>query len=221
MRAATAESRSPCSVRISIRRRSSSARSIGSCRSLRADDSKDQVEQRLSRVSDKAARAFWRFSLALYRRPGVAAACERLQDRLGCDVNVLLFCLWLGATGRSLDRAQFARTLAAASPWQQTVLRPLRQARRALKELAVDQALYQRVKRVELAMERSEQIALAQTAPHRSAGAPDRARAIRYLRYYWAWAGLPRTGARRPLAGLVAATFPTSRKNLALLLTDL
>jgi uncharacterized protein (TIGR02444 family) len=37
--------------------------------------------------------AFWRFSLALYARPGVAAALLGLQDRAGRDVNLVLYTL--------------------------------------------------------------------------------------------------------------------------------
>ena len=46
---------------------------------------------------------FWRFSLATYRKPGVADACLALQDGCGVDVNVLLFVTWLGTQGRRLD----------------------------------------------------------------------------------------------------------------------
>jgi uncharacterized protein (TIGR02444 family) len=38
----------------------------------------------------------WRFSLAFYDRPGIAESLVALQDRDGCDVNVMLFALWLG-----------------------------------------------------------------------------------------------------------------------------
>jgi len=37
-----------------------------------------------------AGEAFWRFSLALYARPGVAEALVELQDRAGRDVNLQL-----------------------------------------------------------------------------------------------------------------------------------
>ena len=35
---------------------------------------------------------FWNYSLALYARAEVAKTCLALQDRLGLDVNLLLFC---------------------------------------------------------------------------------------------------------------------------------
>jgi uncharacterized protein (TIGR02444 family) len=44
--------------------------------------------------------AFWCFSLAFYERPGVADALIALQDRDGFDVNLVLFALWLGISGR-------------------------------------------------------------------------------------------------------------------------
>ena len=46
--------------------------------------------------------AFWRFSLVFYERPGVADALIALQDRGGFDVNLILFALWLGISGRGL-----------------------------------------------------------------------------------------------------------------------
>ena len=39
---------------------------------------------------------FWRFSLAIYKPPDVAAECLALQEAVGLDVNLLLFCAWLG-----------------------------------------------------------------------------------------------------------------------------
>ena len=41
--------------------------------------------------------AFWKFSLAVYATPGVAGECLAVQESLGVDVNVLLFCAWLAA----------------------------------------------------------------------------------------------------------------------------
>jgi uncharacterized protein (TIGR02444 family) len=80
-----------------------------------------------------AADSFWNFSLALYAKPGVAPALIRLQDRLGLDVNMLLYCCWAGAGGRSLTSADLAAVEAAAEPWQAEVVRPLRSIRRRLK----------------------------------------------------------------------------------------
>ncbi len=76
---------------------------------------------------------FWDFSLAVYGREGVAPACLALQDRHGLDVNLLLFGLWAGTRGRALAAAELDGLIAAARPWQQGVVAPLRAARRWLK----------------------------------------------------------------------------------------
>jgi uncharacterized protein (TIGR02444 family) len=76
---------------------------------------------------------FWAFSLTLYVREGVTAACLDLQDRLDLDVNLLLFCCWAGSQGRVLSEAEIASLIAATRDWRGQVIRPLRDARRWLK----------------------------------------------------------------------------------------
>lgn len=77
---------------------------------------------------------FWNFTLAVYRREGVAPACIALQDGLGLDVNFLLFCVFAGSRGVALHAEEFARLETCAAPWRQNVIHPLRRARRWLKE---------------------------------------------------------------------------------------
>lgn len=99
---------------------------------------------------------FWDFSLAVYRRPGVPAACLDLQDRRGADVNVLLFAAWAGAAcGVRLTGAELARLDAAVAPWREEVVRPLRAVRRRVK--GEDDGLYVRLKAVEMEAERIQQ----------------------------------------------------------------
>jgi uncharacterized protein (TIGR02444 family) len=114
---------------------------------------------------DEAAE-LWRFSLAVYGRPGVAPACLALQDSLGLDVNLLLFCCWAGVRGHRLSPAEIAAASAAASPWQREIVEPLRRIRRQLKTpgaLAPADAatLYDQAKQLELAAEEAEQRLLA------------------------------------------------------------
>ena len=45
----------------------------------------------------QAATALWRFSLAVYGRAGVAPECLDVQERFSVDVNLLLFCAYVGA----------------------------------------------------------------------------------------------------------------------------
>jgi uncharacterized protein (TIGR02444 family) len=76
---------------------------------------------------------FWTFTLELYGKSGVAPALIGLQDRLGLDVNMLLYCCWAGADGRRLSREDLKAVEAVAEPWQSEVVRPLRALRRRLR----------------------------------------------------------------------------------------
>lgn len=122
------------------------------------------------------ANPFWDFSLALYAEEGVAPACLALQDRLGLDVNVLLFCCWLDFSGRgALDAASLGAIVASGQAWQDEVVRPLRELRVALKTRppgapAQQSAnLRERIKSCEIDAERIEQLMLRAALP---GGAP-------------------------------------------------
>jgi uncharacterized protein (TIGR02444 family) len=82
-----------------------------------------------------ARNPFWAFSLRIYRRPGVAPACLALQDRADVDVNLLLFCLWAGREGLTLQGASLAKALSLSREWA-AIIQPLRQSRRVLKPKA-------------------------------------------------------------------------------------
>ncbi len=76
----------------------------------------------------------WDFALVVYRRDGVAEACLALQESHGVDVNVLLFCCWLGESGRGpLAPEEMADALALVDRWHQDVVRRLRAVRTGLK----------------------------------------------------------------------------------------
>jgi len=128
---------------------------------------------------------FWDYALALYRRPGVEAACLELQARHGLDVNLLLFCCWLASRGIAPDRATLEAIAAAAERWQEAFVRPLRAVRSRLKaDLAQPRpgdvaarfpdlaaALRARVLAVEIDGERLEQLLLAELAADLAPGA--------------------------------------------------
>ena len=76
----------------------------------------------------------WDFALIVYRRDGVAEACLALQESHGIDVNVLLFCCWLGESGRgALGASEMADALALVDRWHRDVVRPLRAVRNRIK----------------------------------------------------------------------------------------
>lgn len=76
---------------------------------------------------------FWRHSLRLHARPGVARACLWLQERCGADVNLLLLCCWLASRGRAVDGRFLARAAAGVAAWRRDAVEPLRRVRRRLK----------------------------------------------------------------------------------------
>jgi uncharacterized protein (TIGR02444 family) len=108
--------------------------------------------------------ALWRFSTAFYGRAGVAEALIKLQDRAGFDVNLMLFALWFGLSGRNrFTAADLAAADRAAGPIRGDLVEPLRALRRRLKSNpdADIQRLREEVKRLELAAERTLQSRLA------------------------------------------------------------
>jgi uncharacterized protein (TIGR02444 family) len=122
-----------------------------------------------------AADPFWRFSLMVYSRPGVAEALIGLQDRGGHNVNLVLFGLWLAmCRDTQLDAAGLARARIAITRLDEAVVAPLRQLRRSLKADAdADfQDLRRRMLALEIVAERSVQARLAAGAPARSGARP-------------------------------------------------
>ena len=111
--------------------------------------------------------ALWRFSTAFYARAGVAEALIRLQDNAGFDVNLMLFALWFGLSGRNrFTAAQLAAADRAVGPIKGDLVEPLRALRRRLRSNpdADIQRLRAEIKRLELAAERILQNRLARIA---------------------------------------------------------
>lgn len=110
----------------------------------------------------EARNPFWEFSLGVYGREDVAAACLALQDRHGVDVNLVLYCAWAGSRARTLAAAELIGLMAATRSWQADVVTPLRAVRRHLKTAgaapkpAIKQ-LRARIKAAELEAEAVEQ----------------------------------------------------------------
>jgi uncharacterized protein (TIGR02444 family) len=109
--------------------------------------------------------ALWRFVLPFYGRPGVAPACLTLQERLGVDVNILLFAIFAQiARGIALDPEDLATVDALVHDWRDEVVRPLRAIRSRMKSgpspapSATTEPLRGRIKAAEL---EAEQIELA------------------------------------------------------------
>ena len=99
----------------------------------------------------------WEFSLELYARPGVAAACIEAQDHCAADVNLLLYAAWLARQGLELDQIQWRALEGSVAEWRQGVVQPLRALRRDWQALPAAAALREQIKALELAAEQEQQ----------------------------------------------------------------
>jgi uncharacterized protein (TIGR02444 family) len=118
----------------------------------------------------------WEFSTWAYQRPGVEKACLALQNRLGIDVNIVLFCAWLAyrGTGTGSLAKYLGTALKLSREWRSNLVEPLRTSRENLKQMldtaataGADQAavgaLYERIKQCELDLEQLQTLALYAT----------------------------------------------------------
>jgi uncharacterized protein (TIGR02444 family) len=117
---------------------------------------------------------FWAFSVRVYSKPDVPPACLALQNDYGLDVNLLLYCCWLGTHGAQLEVAALAQALAFADPWSEHVVRPLRHARTWMKHDSDARGrlpsedytgLRESIKTIELEAERLQQLTLEAMMP--------------------------------------------------------
>ena len=78
----------------------------------------------------------------------------RFQDRFGGDVNMLLFCAWLGKQGIAVDKRLIDELLKLTREWRLEIIQGIRQVRRALAVQGCEK-LYAEVKALELSAERA------------------------------------------------------------------
>ena len=75
----------------------------------------------------------WNFSTQTYQIPEVETACLNLQDNFSADVNIILYCCWLGEKSFELNVDDVTALILAAQPWK-NILQPLRKTRRIMKK---------------------------------------------------------------------------------------
>jgi uncharacterized protein (TIGR02444 family) len=120
-----------------------------------------------SRYRKPGSDGLWLFSLGFYGRSGVAAALIALQDSSGLDVNLILFAIWLGLSGRGrLDQQQLNSAEDAVRTIRVEVTEPLRALRRRLKSVSERdiRRLREKIKKLELDAERAALARLAALA---------------------------------------------------------
>jgi uncharacterized protein (TIGR02444 family) len=105
---------------------------------------------------------FWRFSLAVYGQIEVAKECLDLQQTIGIDVNILLFCAWIGRRNFALGHKEIEAASRIVAAWHENVVRPLRSVRQQVKTLHRHdfESFRTRVKDIEIEAEQIEQATL-------------------------------------------------------------
>jgi len=110
--------------------------------------------------------SFWDFSLRTYGTKNVAEACLSLQNERGLDVNMLLYCCWVGVTRGQQERDLFLHVFEFSENWAKQVVRPLRNVRTWMKlegcedtRIATDTCMNfrEKVKAVEINAEKMQQ----------------------------------------------------------------
>ena len=65
---------------------------------------------------------FWDFSLKFYGQQNIASSCLALQESVGADVNILLYCCWVASEGAAvIEPTEFAEIIETIEPWQSGV----------------------------------------------------------------------------------------------------
>jgi uncharacterized protein (TIGR02444 family) len=149
------------------------------------------------------------FSGWLYVGDEVPAACLMLQDDLGLDVNLLLWCLYAGARGTTLTPEMISDADASCAPWRDNVVRPLRDVRRWLKTAGPEaQALRKQVLAQEIASEWRQQELIEAAVPLDRLPASSWVGASN-LAAYLRWAKVtPTVAATEAVRTLLASAYP-------------
>lgn len=110
----------------------------------------------------------WPDMCAAYRAPELGAACLALQDAFAVDVPLLLLLCLADRADHGIADDGLTRIIASAASWRDTVIVPLRQARRGMKHRFIagpEIALREDIKRLELEAERQHVLRLAGDFP--------------------------------------------------------
>lgn len=114
---------------------------------------------------------FWSYSSQIWAMPDVETTCLELQNDFDADVNLLIFCIWLGDTRRCMNEDDLQMLLDTVKPWQ-TMIKPLRDSRKMMQQqmIAMPTHLIEQtisnMKEMELNAEHMAQLALEKALTH-------------------------------------------------------
>ena len=79
---------------------------------------------------------FWNYSTQIWTLPNVEAICLELQNNYDANINMLLYCCWVGDKNLSLSDDDLQSLLDTIQPWQ-TIIKPLRESRKMMLQQSI------------------------------------------------------------------------------------
>ena len=79
----------------------------------------------------------WDFSVQTYSLPEVKDLCLELQNNFDADINIIMFCLWIAEQSIELSKEDTVALIQTTLPWQKSILKPLRDARKMIKQQTI------------------------------------------------------------------------------------
>jgi uncharacterized protein (TIGR02444 family) len=76
---------------------------------------------------------FWNYSSQIWTLPEVESTCLELQNNFDANVNLLLYCCWIGDKNLNLNDDDLQILLDTIQPWQ-TIIAPLRDSRKMMQQ---------------------------------------------------------------------------------------
>ena len=128
----------------------------------------------------------WNFSEQTYALPEVEGICLKLQNEYDADINIILYCLWVAEKSVELSQGDIGLLIQTTEPWQKTILRPLRDARKMMKQHIIampsdilDQTV-SNLTEMEINAEHMSQLALEKTINFKQPSSTDNRSTIEY-----------------------------------------
>lgn len=75
----------------------------------------------------------WTYSTQIWTLPEVETICLELQNSYDANINMLLYCCWVGDKNLNLNDDDLQTLLDAVQPWQ-TIIKPLRDSRKMMQQ---------------------------------------------------------------------------------------
>lgn len=90
---------------------------------------------------------FWDFSCELYKKPEIEKICLEAQNKFNCNINILLFCCWLGLQNKTLNKENLMAIIKSLESWQ-NIIEQIRNARHAIKKYQQDHKNIQKIETI-------------------------------------------------------------------------